>query len=157
MRARRLVASALALSLVHIAARPQRPRLASRLRDPLALALRRTPTRRRRSARTPTVDGPTVEQQICAFDRARNDFLRHADHELRSPLTIVLGYTEMLLAGDVGPLGDEQSAMLAKVEDSGTELLRRIEDLLVGAGRWAHADATSVAPWGDAPAREGDA
>ncbi len=72
------------------------------------------------------------------FDQARTDFVARVSHELRSPLTAVLGYVELLTDEDAHPLDDEQRSMLGVIERNGRRLLSLVEDLLtmsrVGAG-----------------------
>jgi signal transduction histidine kinase len=52
------------------------------------------------------------------------------DDELRTPLTAIRGYNELVLDGTVGELNDDQRAMLATVERSSVRLLRLVNDLL---------------------------
>ena len=64
------------------------------------------------------------------FDRVRTDFVSRVSHELRSPLTSVLGYVELLTDDDASPLDDEQRSMLGVIERNGLRLLKLVEDLL---------------------------
>lgn len=43
-----------------------------------------------------------------ALDESRSSFISTASHQLRTPLTAIRWYTEMLNAGDAGPLSDNQ-------------------------------------------------
>jgi PAS domain S-box-containing protein len=65
------------------------------------------------------------------LDRAKSDFVSRISHELRSPLTSVLGYLELLGEGDPGPLTREQQRMLEVMGRNGRRLLALIEDLLL--------------------------
>ena len=65
------------------------------------------------------------------LDRAKSDFVSRVSHELRSPLTSVLGYLELIGEGDAGPLTKEQRRMLEVVARNGRRLLALIEDLLL--------------------------
>lgn len=53
----------------------------------------------------------------------QREFLNNVTHEVRTPLTAVQGYTEMLLEGIAGPISQEQSALLQKVMTSSEHLL----------------------------------
>ena len=62
--------------------------------------------------------------------RAKSDFLSKISHELRSPLTSVIGYVELLIDGGAGEPSAEQKRMLAIIDRNGRRLLALIEDLL---------------------------
>lgn len=51
-------------------------------------------------------------------------------HELHTPLTAVIGYADMLLAGLLGPLSPEQQEAIATILERGETLLSRIDALL---------------------------
>lgn len=61
---------------------------------------------------------------------AQELFLSQMSHELRGPLNAVLGFTGTLLMGLAGPLSEEQARQLGIVQDSGRQLLSRIDALL---------------------------
>jgi PAS domain S-box-containing protein len=65
------------------------------------------------------------------LDQAKTDFVSRISHELRSPLTSVLGYLELLGGGEPGPLTREQRRMLEVINRNGRRLLALIEDLLL--------------------------
>ncbi len=64
------------------------------------------------------------------IDRRKDNFLANVSHELRTPLVTVLGYTQLLLDGRVGPLTDEQRRCLDVAGRSGKRLREFIEELL---------------------------
>ena len=54
-----------------------------------------------------------VEQRLLrANDQAKNDLISVVSHDLRTPLTSIVGYLEMLADGDLGPISDEQRGFL---------------------------------------------
>jgi signal transduction histidine kinase len=69
-------------------------------------------------------------ERLNEVDRAKTDFVSTVTHELRTPITSVLGYTQMLLRGTGGGLTDQQGRLLGRVESNGLRLQALIEDLL---------------------------
>jgi two-component system NtrC family sensor kinase len=61
-------------------------------------------------------------------DRIRSEFVHTVSHDLRSPLTSVIGYSE--LVERVGPLNDEQREFLNRIQDSIQHITSLINDLL---------------------------
>ncbi len=62
--------------------------------------------------------------------RAQGDFVAKISHELRSPLTSVIGYVELLIDGVPDEPSNEQNRMLSIIERNSRRLLALIEDLL---------------------------
>lgn len=65
---------------------------------------------------------------------AKSGFISVASHQLRTPLTSIRWYSEMLLSNDVGPLNEAQKDFMIEVHD-GAERLYRTVDLLLGISR----------------------
>jgi two-component system cell cycle sensor histidine kinase PleC len=64
-------------------------------------------------------------------NRLKSEFLASVSHELRTPLNAIIGFSEMMLAGAFGPLGDEKYGEYCRdIRESGTFLLRIISDIL---------------------------
>ena len=78
-------------------------------------------------------------------ERARQAFLSHMRHELRTPVNAIIGYSEMLLedVGD-GPLRTD----LEKIQASGRRLLGLINDLLDPARMEGTLDGSRLSEWG---------
>jgi signal transduction histidine kinase len=72
-------------------------------------------------------------------NRMKAQFLANMSHELRTPLNSVIGFSEMLLIGALGPLADPQRDALETVSRNGRHLLGLVNDVLdlskVEAGR----------------------
>ena len=72
-------------------------------------------------------------------NRMKAQFLANMSHELRTPLNSVIGFSEMLLIGALGPLPDAQRDALETVSRNGRHLLGLVNDVLdlskVEAGR----------------------
>lgn len=62
------------------------------------------------------------------LDRLKTDFLNTVSHDLRSPLTAILGYMELIQR--TGEINDEQKQYFTKVETSVDNITELISDLL---------------------------
>lgn len=69
-------------------------------------------------------------QAIEEADRIRNDFVHHVSYELRSPLTNIIGYAELLGDPSVGSLNAKQQEYAGHVRNSSGALLAIIDDIL---------------------------
>ncbi|MDI6900903.1 MAG: PAS domain-containing protein [Anaerosomatales bacterium] len=61
---------------------------------------------------------------------AKSDFLTSMSHELRTPLNSIIGFSELLASGLVGPLSEEQEKQIKMILSSGKHLLALINDVL---------------------------
>jgi PAS domain S-box-containing protein len=64
------------------------------------------------------------------IDRAKSDFVSMVSHELRSPITSIIGYLELLRDGSYGELAADQVDALDIVDRNATRLLHLVSDLL---------------------------
>jgi len=64
------------------------------------------------------------------LEKVRDDLMKMIVHDLKSPLTSVIGAMEMLIDGDFGPLTENQRKALGDTEKRAQDLLALIEDLL---------------------------
>ena len=62
------------------------------------------------------------------IDRMRSEFVNTVSHDLRSPLTSVIGYAE--LVERAGPLNENQRDFLSRIQDSVQHITALINDLL---------------------------
>lgn len=62
--------------------------------------------------------------------KLQQEFVNNITHEVRTPLTAVKGYAEMLLEGLAGPVSEEQSSLLNKVLTSSDHLLQIVNGVL---------------------------
>jgi len=65
-------------------------------------------------------------EELAHANSLKNDFLATMSHELRTPLNIIMGYTDLLIEGDLGPLTEDQRKSLYSVGHSARELLNLI-------------------------------
>ncbi|GHC74566.1 sensor histidine kinase [Limoniibacter endophyticus] len=63
-------------------------------------------------------------------DRLKNDFVQHVSYELRSPLTNIIGFTELLAMPDTGVLNERQREYLQHIGSSSSVLLTVVNDIL---------------------------
>jgi two-component system cell cycle sensor histidine kinase PleC len=64
-------------------------------------------------------------------NRIKSEFLANVSHELRTPLNAIIGFSDMMLSGAFGPLGDEKYGEYCRdIQKSGQFLLRVISDIL---------------------------
>jgi signal transduction histidine kinase len=71
-------------------------------------------------------------------------FVATISHELRTPMTAVMGYAQLIEDGLVGPVSELQKAHLGRVRASGHHLLGLIDDLLGYARVEAGAETVDV-------------
>lgn len=85
-------------------------------------------------------------EALVAADRLKNHFIGHVSYELRTPLTTISGYSEMLDAGMAGPLSALQREYLGHIAASSNTLLAIIDDILIVATIDAGALELKLAP-----------
>jgi PAS domain S-box-containing protein len=76
--------------------------------------------------------GAAVTMQDISYlkelDRLKSDFINTVSHDLRSPLTSILGYTELI--GRTGPLNENQTEFLGRLQGSIQHITALVNDLL---------------------------
>jgi len=69
----------------------------------------------------------TSEREI---DRLKSEFLSTVSHDLRTPLTSIKGYVDLILDGDAGEISDIQREFLEIVKHNNDRLVKLINDVL---------------------------
>jgi len=69
-------------------------------------------------------------EALVAADVLKNDFVQHVSYELRSPLTTIIGFGQLLDNPAIGPLTDKQREYIDHITQSSTALLAIIDDIL---------------------------
>jgi two-component system sensor histidine kinase/response regulator len=64
------------------------------------------------------------------LEKVRDDLMKMIVHDLKTPLTSIIGAMEMMMDGDFGPLTSDQRGALGDAESRAEDLLGLIEDLL---------------------------
>jgi signal transduction histidine kinase len=84
-----------------------------------------------RAAERVARDDADVARQIAeAANKSKAEFVATISHELRTPMSAVIGYTSLLADEIYGPVSDLQREHIGRVQQSGTHLMGLIEDLL---------------------------
>lgn len=80
-----------------------------------------------------------ANERLKELDRLKSQFVFDASHELRSPLTSIKGYGDLLVRGAVGTLSEDQRKFLQIISGNAERLIALINDLLdlarIEAGR----------------------
>lgn len=84
----------------------------------------------REKIRQATAELTHANKELKALDKAKDEFISMASHQLRTPLTAVRGYTSMVMDGDFGRIGKEQKETLKQSFDAATRMTRLVDDLL---------------------------
>ncbi|MBL0848758.1 MAG: PAS domain-containing sensor histidine kinase [Candidatus Liberibacter ctenarytainae] len=63
-------------------------------------------------------------------DEIKNNFVQHVSYELRSPLTNIIGFTDLLKTSKLGHLNPKQSEYIEHISNSSALLLNLVNDIL---------------------------
>lgn len=64
------------------------------------------------------------------LDELRDELIANVSHELRSPLSLVRGYTGLLREEEMGPITPDQAEALTVIDDKTRSISRLIDDIL---------------------------
>jgi len=76
-----------------------------------------------------------AKEAAAAATQTESEFLTHGSPELRSPLSVILGYSELMTEGEFGPLTDQQGQILERIRQNALELYGLITEMSDHAGR----------------------
>jgi signal transduction histidine kinase len=71
-----------------------------------------------------------ANEKLRQLDETKDDFISMASHQLRTPLTSVKGYIDMVMEGDGGKITQKQREMLGQAFFSSQRMVYLIADLL---------------------------
>jgi PAS domain S-box-containing protein len=75
-----------------------------------------------------------VVDRLRELDSTKDHFVTTVSHELRTPVATIVGYTEMLTAGELGELTPQQVKAMDAVNRNGERLVTLVDNLLALAG-----------------------
>ncbi len=67
--------------------------------------------------------------EVQAANIAKSDFISFVSHELKTPMTSIKGYTDLLSAGAVGEINEAQSGFLATIRSNVNRMATLVSDL----------------------------
>jgi PAS domain S-box-containing protein len=100
---------------------------------PTILVVARDITERKRAEeelRKYAEDLAKANEELKSLDKMKDEFLSNVSHELKTPLTSIMGYTELLNDGSLGELGEEQKHAEETVMRNTKRLQRLVDSLL---------------------------
>ena len=71
-----------------------------------------------------------ANQELKRLDNAKSEFISIASHQLRTPLTVIKGYTSLILEGNYGKIDSQLQDVVNKVYAANTRLIDLVENLL---------------------------
>lgn len=63
-------------------------------------------------------------------NRSKTEFLANTSHELKTPLNSIIGFSELLLEGELGEISEQQKKYIGTIHESGYMLLNIINKIL---------------------------
>lgn len=71
-----------------------------------------------------------TNSQLSRASQFKSEFLAKMSHQLRTPLTAIIGFCEVLTQGMDGPLSRDQAQDITEIHKSGLVLLELVNDIL---------------------------
>ena len=71
-----------------------------------------------------------ANKNLRRLDKAKDEFVSIASHELRSPMSVIKGYVSMILAGEAGEMNQEAREDLTEIMVAIERQIRLVNDLL---------------------------
>lgn len=71
-----------------------------------------------------------INIELKKLNQQKNQFLGMAAHDLRNPLTVISGYSDILMGAEVGKMDEKTRKILERIKSSSTLMLHLIDDLL---------------------------
>jgi signal transduction histidine kinase len=71
-----------------------------------------------------------ANEELEKLDKYKNDFLVQTQHDLRSPLGVLMGYSDLLIAGSYGKVTKQTKEILGKMQEVIQEKIRDVNNFL---------------------------
>jgi signal transduction histidine kinase len=84
----------------------------------------------RQEVKKATAELEHKNEQLMELDKAKDEFISMASHQLRTPLTAIKGYLSMLLEGDAGEIKVSQYDFVNEAFNGANRMVGLINDLL---------------------------
>lgn len=128
----RLLAALAAAGLVLAAATARTRRIALRARQLEGQVAERTDdlARYARALAEHLLALDRANDRIRTADEARRELFAKLSHEIRAPLTAILGFSELLEERGAKPFGDRERRYLVNLREGGQQLLRLVNNFL---------------------------
>jgi signal transduction histidine kinase len=78
---------------------------------------------------TVAIDNARLFQEVQAANEAKTEFIRFVSHELKTPMTSIRGYTDLLSSGQVGEVNEMQVQFLTTIRSNVERMNRLVTDL----------------------------
>ena len=79
------------------------------------------------------INNATLYQEIVTASQNKTNLLAQVNHELRTPLSVIILFADMLKQNQFGPLSPEQTNAIGSISSNVEHLRRLVESLLVQA------------------------
>ncbi len=70
-----------------------------------------------------------ARDEAVAANKSKSEFVSVVSHELKSPMTSIKGYSDLMLSGATGPLNDNQTNFLVTVRNNVNRMATLVSDL----------------------------
>jgi len=75
-------------------------------------------------------DVRTSNLMLRQIDKVKDEFVSVASHELRTPMTVIRGYINLLQREQLGPVNEKQQEILSKMSHNTKTLIELVNDML---------------------------
>lgn len=70
-----------------------------------------------------------LHQEVLAANQAKSEFVSMVSHELKTPMTSMSGFTDLILSGAAGPVNEQQAQFLHTIKSNIKRMGNQIRDL----------------------------